>query len=121
MRARFARPRHQLPFPLWLSILSQELELFVIHRRMRSQDAQKGRPARPQAVTEPEAYPQGYVEDSCELRTKLADFFNSLLELVLRHAISQCIAGDLEEPACFGNIAACALQCFLATVFFSIS
>jgi len=43
-----------------------------------SQDAQKGRPARPQAEQEPEAYPQGYVEDSCELRTKLADFFSIL-------------------------------------------
>ena len=55
----------------------------------------------------------GYVEDSCELRTLLADFFNSLLELVLRHAISECIAGDFEEPACFGDIAARALQRFL--------
>ena len=69
--------------------------------------------ARPQAMTEPEAYPLGYVEDSCELRTPLADLFNSLLELVLRHAIPQCIAGDLEEPAGFGNIAVCALQRFL--------
>ncbi len=33
-------------------------------------------------------------------------------ELVLCHAISECIAGDLEETAGFGNIAACALQCF---------
>ncbi len=40
-------------------------------------------------------------------------FFNSLLELVLRYAIPKCIAGELEEPACFGNIAACALQRFL--------
>jgi len=44
-----------------------------------SQDVQKGRSARPQAEQEPEAYPQGYVEDSCELRTKLADFFSILL------------------------------------------
>ena len=36
-----------------------------------SEDAQKGRPARPQA------YPQGYVEDFDELRTKLADFSSS--------------------------------------------
>ena len=28
---------------------------------------------------EPEAYPQGYVEDSCELRTPLAVFFSILL------------------------------------------
>jgi len=28
----------------------------------------------------PEAYPQGYVEDFNELRTKLADFFSSLRE-----------------------------------------
>ena len=55
----------------------------------------------------------GYVEDFCKLRTKLAVFFNSLLELVLRYAIPECIAGDLEEAAGFGNIAACALQCFL--------
>jgi hypothetical protein len=44
------------------------------------QDAQKGRPARPQTEQEPEAYPLGYVEDSCELRTPLADFFSILLE-----------------------------------------
>ena len=31
------------------------------------------------AEQEPEAYPHGYVEDSCELRTKLADFFSILL------------------------------------------
>jgi hypothetical protein len=37
------------------------------------QDAQKVRPARP------EAYPQGYVEDFDEPRTKLADFFSILL------------------------------------------
>ena len=47
--------------------------------RIFTQDAQKGRPARPQAEQEPEAYPQGYVEDSCELRTPLADFFSILL------------------------------------------
>jgi hypothetical protein len=35
--------------------------------------------------------------------------FNSLLELVFCHAISQRIARDLEESAGFGNIAACAL------------
>jgi hypothetical protein len=45
-----------------------------------SQDAQKGRPARPQTEQEPEAYPLGYVEDSCELRTPLADFFSILLK-----------------------------------------
>ncbi len=44
-----------------------------------SQDAQKVRPARPQAEQEPEAYPQGYVEDSCEPRTPLVDFFSILL------------------------------------------
>ena len=42
-------------------------------------DAQKDRPARPQAEQGPEAYPQGYVEDSCELRTLLAGFFSILL------------------------------------------
>ena len=44
-----------------------------------TQAAQKGRPARPQAEQEPEAYPLGYVEDSCELRTPLAAFFSILL------------------------------------------
>jgi hypothetical protein len=46
---------------------------------MIPQDAQKGRSARPQAKQEPEAYPLGYFEDSCELRTPLADFFSILL------------------------------------------
>ena len=63
--------------------------------------------------SKPEAYTLGYVEDFDEPRTLLADFFNSLLELVLRHAVPECIAGDLEKPACFGNVAACALQRFL--------
>jgi hypothetical protein len=49
-----------------------------------------------------------------EILIVAADFFSILLgEVVLRHTVSQCIAGDLEEPACFGNIAACALQRFL--------
>jgi hypothetical protein len=77
------------------------------------QAVQKDRPARPQAEQKTEAYPMGYVEDFCELRTKLAVFFNSLLELVLRYAIPQRIARDLEEPTGFGNVAACALQRFL--------
>jgi hypothetical protein len=38
------------------------------------------RPSSKAAASEdPEAYPQGYVEDSCELRTPLADFFSRLL------------------------------------------
>ena len=53
-----------------------------------SRDAQKDRPARPQAEQEPEAYPQGYVEDSCELRTPLAGFFSILLS-------SKCELGQL--------------------------
>jgi hypothetical protein len=81
---------------------------FLFHH-FHGQAVQKDRPARPQAEQEPEAYPLGYVEDSCELRTPLAGFFNSLLEVVLRHAISQRIARDLEESACFGDVAACAL------------
>jgi hypothetical protein len=48
-------------------------------REKFQQDAQKGYPARPQAEQEPEAYPPGYVEDSCELRTKLGAFFSILL------------------------------------------
>ena len=31
--------------------------------------------------SKPEAYPQGYVEDFDELRTKLADFFSILLDI----------------------------------------
>jgi hypothetical protein len=69
-----------------------------------------------------------YVEDFDEPRTlrgkrrvsarrgwagEKSDFFNSLLELVFCYAVPQCIARDLEEPAGFGNIAACALQRFL--------
>jgi hypothetical protein len=44
------------------------------------QNAQKGRSARPQPMKAPEAYPQGYVEDAFEARTKLADFFSILPE-----------------------------------------
>ena len=34
--------------------------------------------------SKPEAYPQGYVEDFDETRTKLADFINSLLDRILK-------------------------------------
>ena len=44
------------------------------------QDVQKGHPARPQGKEAPEAYPLGYVEDASEPRTKLAAFFNILIE-----------------------------------------
>ncbi len=54
--------------------------------------------------------PSGYVEDFDEPRTPLAGFFSLLLgEVVLRHAIPQRIAGDLEESAGFGDVAACLL------------
>src|SRR6266850_2096852 len=43
------------------------------------EDAQNGRPTRPQARQIPEAYPQGYVEDFVEPRTKLAAIFSILL------------------------------------------
>jgi hypothetical protein len=36
--------------------------------------------------SKPEAYPQGYVEDFDELRTKLADFFSILLNEEMSHA-----------------------------------
>ena len=55
------------------------MEVQSIHVVPFSQDAQKVRPARPQAEQEPEAYHQGYVEDSCEPRTPLVDFFSILL------------------------------------------
>ena len=44
------------------------------------QDAQKFLPARPQPENRPQAYPQGYVEDLFEGRTKLEDFFSILLQ-----------------------------------------
>ena len=48
-------------------------------RKTLRQDAQKDRPARPQSMKAPEAYPLGYVEDAFKTRTPLADFFSSLL------------------------------------------
>jgi hypothetical protein len=39
----------------------------------------KSSPGKAAGESKPEAYPQGYVEDFDELRTKLADFFSSLL------------------------------------------
>ena len=51
------------------------------HTRSTSpQDAQKGRPARPQRV-KTRGVPSGYVEDLNDVRTPLADFFSILLEL----------------------------------------
>ena len=47
------------------------------------EDAQKGRPARPQPTNAPEAYPQGYVEDAFKVRTQLAAFFSIRLVLGL--------------------------------------
>jgi hypothetical protein len=60
---------------------------FALSHRLYAlqQDAQKVRPARPQAKQEPEAYPLGYVEDSCELRTPLAAFFSILLVRLRQH------------------------------------
>jgi hypothetical protein len=57
---------------------------WIDHKIYVMQDAQKGRPARPQTKQEPEAYPQGYVEDSCKSRTPLATFFSILLALLGR-------------------------------------
>ena len=39
-----------------------------------------GSATRPQAMHEPEAYPLGYVEDSCETRTQLMDRFSIRLK-----------------------------------------
>jgi len=41
-------------------------------------DVQKSLPARPQVKPTQQAYPQGYVEDVDEPRTKLEAFFNIL-------------------------------------------
>ena len=62
--------------------------------RTIQQDAQKVRPARPQAEQVQEAYPQGYVEDSCELRTPLADFFSILPESSLAAVHHRQLARD---------------------------
>jgi hypothetical protein len=48
-------------------------------RRMLKMAVQRGRSER-----RPEAYPQGYVEDLSDARTKLADFFSILLERLVR-------------------------------------
>ena len=87
------------------------LRLWRIFWPSCQQAVQKGRPARPQPTKAPEAYPQGYVEDAFKVRTKLAVFFNILLEVVLCHAISKRIPRDLEEPAGLGDVAACPLEC----------
>ena len=55
------------------------------------QDAQKGRPARPQRV-KTRGVPSGYVEDLNDARTPLADFFSILLEL-----------GGERSPIGYGN------------------
>ena len=47
-------------------------------RRMLTQGAQKGCPARPQRVKS-RGYPLGYVEGLNDARTLLADFFSILL------------------------------------------
>jgi hypothetical protein len=54
-----------------ISIQSRELHL----QSVKLQDAQKGRPARPEAKPTPQVYPLGYIEDVGETRTKLAAFF----------------------------------------------
>jgi len=46
-----------------------------------SQNAQKDLPARPQPKKATEAYPQRYVEDAFEVRTKLEGFFSILLQI----------------------------------------
>jgi hypothetical protein len=50
------------------------------HRTTLSQDAQKGRSARPQRV-KGRGVPSGYVEGLNDARTPLADFFSILLEV----------------------------------------
>ena len=56
-----------------------DMRVTGVGRAVCQQAVQNDRPARPQAEREPEAYPRGYVEDSCELRTPLAGIFNSPL------------------------------------------
>ncbi len=51
------------------------------NRKTFLQDAQKGRPARPQRVKS-RGVPSGYVEGLNDARTKLADFFSILLKTI---------------------------------------
>jgi hypothetical protein len=44
----------------------------------------RGRSERRSSERRSEAYPQGYVEDLSDARTKLADFFSILLERLVR-------------------------------------
>jgi hypothetical protein len=52
----------------------------VGQRESTAKDAQKDRPARPQASRNRRRTLLGYVEDFGEPRTKLADFFSILVE-----------------------------------------
>ena len=56
----------------------------------------------PASEQEPEAYPSGYVEDSCEMRTPLAGFFSILLIDIWRSRSDQDGRSGWEElfPAC---------------------
>ncbi len=72
-------------------------------------DAQNGIPARPQATQEPEAYPLGYVEDSCELRTMLGVIFSILSEGVRGSFNKMTLLGRAEanledHPAAFFTV-----------------
>ena len=63
-----------------------------VREQLSSQDAQNGRPARPQASRNRRRTLQGYVEDFDEPRTMLADFFSILLGLLDRF-FSQRLVG----------------------------
>ncbi len=63
-----------------------------IREKLSSQDAQNGRPARPQASRNRRRTLQGYVEDFDEPRTMLVDFFSILLGLLDRF-FSQRLVG----------------------------
>jgi len=52
----------------------------VAQQSVLTQDAQKGRPARPQRV-KARGVPSGYVEGLNDARTPLADFFSILLDI----------------------------------------
>src|SRR5262245_20247870 len=59
---------------------------------------------------EPEAYPRGYVEDSCELRTPLAEFFSILHEVPFMIHIRPATEADFSallqvQQAAFGEYA----------------
>ena len=77
-RARGRGPKFEVPGTSNPELLIVPVTHMRHNRTALPQDAQKGRPARPQRV-KGRGVPFGYVEGLNDARTKLAGFFNSLL------------------------------------------